>query len=75
MEVDLGVLYYYDYKVIHVYHCILRLRLQNEGGLAVWDYSAGKGMYFRRSCYYTTDISIFSLQVPLLPLYSNCSDR
>jgi hypothetical protein len=45
MEVDLGVLYYYDYKVIHVYHCILRLRLQNEGGLAVWDYSAGKGIY------------------------------
>jgi hypothetical protein len=53
--------------VFFVFGCRTRIVV-----LAIGDYSAGKGMYFPRSCY-TTGISIFSL--PLLPLYLKSSDR
>lgn len=73
MRLISGLLYYY-YKVIHVYHCILRLRVHNEDG----GWRSGTTLQARvcisGGLSFTKDISIFSLH--LLPLYySNCSDR
>jgi hypothetical protein len=61
MRLNSGLLYYYYNKVIHVYHCILRLSIAQRGRwLVVWDYSAGWSMDFRRLKFHEGHFDFFS---------------